>query len=164
MKILKGVLAVVVLGLVVIQFIRPTRHALPDDPSKDFVHQLRPPQQVETILRASCYDCHSFETRYPWYAEVQPVGWWMDGHIQTARRELNFSEFGSYRLRRRFIKLQQMGEQVDQGDMPLPSYLIIHTDAKLSQEQKDLLIQWVNATRDSIAANAPPDSLARRQQ
>jgi hypothetical protein len=100
---------------------------------------------------------------YPWYAEIQPVGWFLNNHIQGARRELNFSEFAGYRLRRQIIKLQQIAEQVSEDEMPLPSYLIIHTRAKLSQEQKDRLVAWANTMRDSMRAMYPADSLERRK-
>lgn len=106
---------------------------------------------------------HSNSTRYPWYAEVQPVGWWLNNHIEQGKRELNFSEFAGYCLRRQYRKLEDMVDQLNEGEMPLPSYLIIHTDAKLSREQKDGFVAWVNARRDTMKTNYPADSLMRRQ-
>ncbi|MBI3765427.1 MAG: heme-binding domain-containing protein, partial [Ignavibacteriales bacterium] len=149
--------------LVILQFIRPAKNILRSDSQHDITKQFRPPPEIESILRTSCYDCHSDSTRYPWYAEVQPVGWWLNNHIHDAKQELNFSEFASYRLRRQYRKLEEMIKQVNEGEMPLPSYLIIHTDARLSQQEKDQFVAWVNAMRDTMKTSNPVDSLMRRQ-
>ena len=149
--------------LVILQFIRPTKNIAEVASQNDIIKQFHPPQEVESILRTSCYDCHSNSTRYPWYAEVQPVAWWLNNHIQDGKKELNFSEFASYRLRRQYRKLDEMTKQVNEGEMPLPSYLFIHTDAKLSQEQKDRLIAWANAMRDTMKAKYPVDSLVSKR-
>ena len=163
MKIVKRIVMVLAGLLVVLQFIRPTKNSSENTSQYDIIKHSRPPQEVENILRTSCYDCHSNSTRYPWYAEVQPVGWWLYRHIEGAKRQLNFSEFGGYRLRRQYRKLDEMITQLNEGEMPLPSYLIIHTDARLSQDQKDRFVAWVNAERDSMKMKYPADSLERRQ-
>ena len=157
MKILRwGVYTVA--GLVIIlQFIRPPRNAS-TDVTNDISTKFAIPPDVHEMLRTSCYDCHSNATRYPWYAEIQPVGWWLNSHIQEARRDLNFSEFSGYRLKRQLIKLQQIGEQVGEEEMPLPSYLVLHDEARLSKEQRDKIVVWAGAARDSLKARYP-DSL-----
>ena len=160
-RILRWVVMLAAAGLVVLQFMRPSRNIPPADPSADFIAQYRPPGEIVNILRAGCYDCHSNETRYPWYAEIQPVGWWLNDHIEDAKGELNFSEWGSYRVRRRFRKLEEMITQVEKSEMPLPSYLWMHADAQLSSEQKRLFLEWVGAMRDTIKSTTPADSLAR---
>lgn len=161
MKILKRILIALACVFLIIQFIRPARNAPDGGSPNDISTKFNVPQDVQNILRISCYDCHSNNTRYPWYAEVQPVGWWLNSHIQGAKRELNFSEFAGYRPRRQYIKLQQVVEQVSENEMPLPSYLIIHTDARLSQQQKDRLTSWATAVRDSMKAVYPVDSLGK---
>lgn len=163
MKILKRVLLVLAGLLLILQFIRPPRNSSDGNSTNDIISAYGVPQDVQNILHTSCYDCHSNNTMYPWYAEIQPVGWFLNNHIQEARRELNFSEFAGYRLRRQIIKLQQIAEQVTEDEMPLPSYLIIHTDARLSQEQKGKLVAWTNALRDSMIATSSADSLERRK-
>ena len=163
MKILKRILLALAVLFLLIQFIRPTRNALPGLSPDDIGAKFTTSQEVRDILRTSCYDCHSNTTQYPWYAELQPVGWWLASHIEEARRELNFSEFSGYRLRRQFIKLQQIADEVNEGAMPLPSYLLLHADAKLSPEQKQVLTSWISATRDSMKAVYPADSLVRNQ-
>jgi hypothetical protein len=163
MKILKRITLVLVAVLLILQFIRPTKNIADGPQTSDISSRLIVPPDVLSMLHASCYDCHSNATRYPWYAEVQPVGWLLNNDIQEGRQHLNFSEFATYPLRRQFIKLQQIGEQVDGEDMPLPKYLIMHADAKLSPEQRERLVAWTNAVTDSMRATYPPDSLARRK-
>ncbi|HNH22632.1 MAG TPA: heme-binding domain-containing protein, partial [Ferruginibacter sp.] len=111
----------------------------------------------------SCNDCHSNNTVYPWYAEVQPVAWWLNEHIEDGKKDLNFSEFASYRPRRQYKKLEEINELVKENEMPLNSYLWIHKDAKLSDQQKLTLANWVEATRDTLEARYPIDSLVRKK-
>jgi hypothetical protein len=162
-KIIKIVLLLLAGVLVLIQFFRPPRNIAGTASPHDISMVIPAPPDIHAMLRTSCYDCHSSTTRYPWYAEVQPVGWWLNSHIQEGKRELNFSEFGSYRPRRQYRKLEEIAEMVGEGEMPLPSYTLVHRDAKLTQEQRDKLLAWVNAARDSMKRKFPPDSLERRR-
>jgi len=161
MKIVKTILILLLVVFAAVQFIRPEKGTGTPDLSKDISTALHVPEDVAVILRESCYDCHSSETRYPWYYEVQPVGWWLDDHIRDARRELNFSEFAGTSLRRQYHKLEEITEQIDQDEMPLPSYLIVHRHASLTQKQKDLLNAWVTDSRAFMKSTYPPDSLQR---
>jgi hypothetical protein len=163
MKILKRIALVLVAVLFILQFIRPTKNIADSPETSDIGTRLNVPPDVLSMLHTSCYDCHSNTTQYPWYAEVQPVGWLLNYDIQEGKRHLNFSEFATYPLRRQFIKLQQIGEQVDGEEMPLPKYLIMHADARLSLEQRERLLAWTNAVTDSMKKTYPPDSLARRR-
>ena len=122
------------------------------------------PADVLQVLKTSCYDCHSNNTVYPWYASVQPVSMWLGNHIAEGKGELNFSEFGSYSIRRKYKKLEEMNKQVKEGEMPLSSYTIIHRYAKLDESKKLLLANWVTSLRDSIKANYPADSLVRKRK
>ena len=122
------------------------------------------PADVQKVLKASCYDCHSNNTVYPWYANIQPVAWWLGDHIAEGKRELNFSEFGSYSIRRKYRKLEEINEEVKDDKMPLSSYTVIHRDAKLEENQKLILANWTTALRDSFRISYPPDSLARKKQ
>ena len=121
------------------------------------------PADVQQVLKTSCYDCHSNNTVYPWYSRVQPVALWLGNHIADGKDELNFSEFGSYSIRRKYKKLEEINEQVKENEMPLSSYIIIHRDAVLSESNKLLLANWVVSLRDSIKANYPADSLVRKK-
>jgi len=164
MKILKLILLVLAGLFIVLQFFRPPSNSAAERPAWDVTTTHEIPQSVQDILHRSCYDCHSSSTEYPWYAQVQPVGWWLYSHISDAKKELNFSEFALYGARRQYIKLQQIAEQVANNEMPLPSYLLLHADAELSPDQKKMLITWADATRDSIKARYPADSLLRRSK
>lgn len=161
-KIIKMIATVVVAALAVIQFIRPTKNDSGSESPNDFFTKFHPPADVQEMLKTSCFDCHSSGTRYPWYAGVQPVGWWLQDHIDEGKREVNFTEFGGYRLRRQYRKLNEMVTQLEQEEMPLPSYLFIHREAKLSPEQKGRLLSWIKAATDSMKAIYPLDSLERR--
>jgi hypothetical protein len=162
MKVVKIILLVLLAAFVVIQFIRPTKNVSDGNTSNDISTKFGIPEAVLTELHNSCYDCHSNNTRYPWYVEVQPAGWLLDADIRDGKKHLNFSEFGAYRLRRQYIKLEQIADQVNEAEMPLPIYTIIHTDAKLSPERRARLAAWANAMRDSMKTMYPLDSLERK--
>ena len=95
-------------------------------------------------------------------ATVQPFAWWLNDHIVEGKRELNFSGFASYSMRRKYKKMEEVIDQVDEGEMPLSSYTVIHRDAILSKEQKLALTTWATAIRDSMKATFPADSLKRK--
>ncbi|AMM52854.1 cytochrome C [Rufibacter sp. DG15C] len=129
--------------LVLIQFIRIDKTNPPADPAQDFITLKNPPQEVAHILKASCYDCHSNHTTYPWYTNVAPVSWWVKRHINEGRDELNFSEWGNYTAKRAAHKLDESYELVAEGEMPLSSYTLIHANARLSEPQKQQLLAWL---------------------
>ena len=110
--------------------------------------------QIEQILKTSCYDCHSNNTHYPWYSAIQPVRFIMDKHAVDGKKEINFSEFSTYTKKRKLHKLDEVVEMLDEDEMPLKSYTIIHGDAKLSIEQKEQLKQWVKNAKQEISAVA----------
>ena len=136
----KKILIGVVIVLVGIQFIRIDKTNPPVDASKDFMTITDPPEEVEKLIRTSCYDCHSNESTYPWYSNIAPVSWWVKDHINEAREELNFSEWGTYEWKRTDHKLEECAEEVDEGEMPLKSYLIAHSEARLSHEDRAKLL------------------------
>lgn len=142
-KILVGAISI----LVIIQFIRPARNESASVSPNDITLAYPVPEQVQTILKTSCYNCHSNNTTYPWYANVQPVGWWMQKHVNDAKKELNFSEFGTYSEKRAKHKFDEMVDEVSEGEMPLKSYLIMHAEAKLTPEQSKALTDWAGALK-----------------
>lgn len=146
-KIVLGILLV----LVAIQFVRPARNESKQIQQGDFFRVYPAPQSVQMSVKTSCYDCHSNNTHYPWYANVQPVGWWLANHISEGKRELNLNEFSSYSHRRQLSKLKNMAGSVEDGSMPLSSYTLIHTNAKLTSEERKTLIDWLNVLKDSLA-------------
>lgn len=163
---MKKVLLFLLAALVVIQFFRPAKNTAsgPEAYAKDISKVHAVPADVQLILQKACNDCHSNNTNYPWYSNIQPVAWWLKDHIDEGKRELNFSEFAGYSLRRQYHKLEEVEEQVKEGEMPLSSYTIIHKDAKLTDTEKQALYNWVNAIRDSMRAVYPIDSLERKKK
>lgn len=137
----KILLAVFVL-VIVMQFIRP-EHNNKTTQSLDITKAYTVPTNIQAILKNSCYDCHSNSTRYPWYTYIQPLGWWMASHIREGKSELNFDEFGDYSPRRQKSKIKAIAESIKDETMPLPSYTLVHRSAKLSENDKKLLIQWL---------------------
>jgi hypothetical protein len=150
-------------AFIIIQFFRPEKNIqATDGPSANDISTVYPvPKEVAAILQTSCYDCHSNNTHYPWYANLQPVAWWLEDHIKEGKKEINFSEFASYRIGRQYKKFEEINKQIEEGEMPLESYTLIHTETKLSAEQKAIIKNWVNSSRDSIKAHYPEDSLKR---
>jgi hypothetical protein len=163
MKIFKKLLIVLLVVFVVAQAFRPEKNNS-NDTSKDISNSYVVPENVKTILAKACNDCHSNNTRYPWYAEIQPVAWWINDHVKDGKKHLNFNEFDGYRIARQYKKLEECIDEVKDGEMPLTSYTIIHKDAKLSDDEKQILFTWCEIIRDSIKARYPADSLVIKKK
>ena len=157
-KIIKNTGIAVLVVLVIIQFFHPSRN-VSNDTSNDITKKYTVPDTVQAILKASCYDCHSNHTEYPWYANIQPVAWWLDHHVDEGKRDLNFNAFSSYRIGRQYHKLEKITKEVNEGEMPLTSYTLIHRYAILTDGQKKLVADWANSIHDSIKASYAADSL-----
>jgi hypothetical protein len=146
----KKILLVLLIVFIAIQFMQPARNksaqVLPTDISK----VVSVPKKVKKILQTSCYDCHSNNTDYPWYNYVQPAGWILATHIRHGKRDLNFSDFGSYPIRKQQSKLKAIADQIKDEEMPLYSYTLIHNNSRLSKEQKAIIIDWANNAEDSL--------------
>lgn len=97
---------------------------------------------ILTILKTSCFDCHSNNTNYPWYSNIQPVAWFLNRHIVEGKAELNFDEFGNYSKRRQQSKLKAIVNQVKDGEMPLSSYKLLHKKARLSGKERSMITKW----------------------
>ncbi len=147
----KKISLLLLFAFIAIQLIQPARNIDGQVQAKDISKTIGVPERVNALLRTACYDCHSNNTSYPWYAYVQPVGWMLNNHIRNGKQQLNFSEFGSYSLRRQQSKLKSIASQVSDGSMPLSSYTWIHKNARLSKEDKALVIEWAAKAKDSIA-------------
>lgn len=141
-------IALIVLGaLVLLQFVRPTRNTGTVMGTNHISSVVPVSQEVEQLLATACYDCHSNQTTYPWYTNIQPIGLWMGHHVDEGKDELNFSEFASYKKKRQLHKLDEIVEMIEEKEMPLASYTWIHTDAKMSAEQAALLIDWAKSSK-----------------
>ena len=162
-KFFKRFFLLLFLVFIIIQFFRPAKNKSEGISANDITKKYIVPNDVQAILKTSCYDCHSNNTVYPWYANIQPAAWWLADHIKEGKKELNFSEFASYRIGRQYRKLEEINKEVKEDEMPLESYLWIHKNAKLSDEQKLTLANWVTTIRDTIKSNYPADSLVRKK-
>ena len=160
----KRVLIILLVVCVVIQFFRPQKNIAAVPQINDITTKYTMPTDVQTVLKTSCYDCHSNNTQYPWYNNIQPVAWFLADHVKEGKRELNFNEFASYRIGKQYRKLEAMMNEIEEDEMPIESYTFIHGGAKLSAPQKKLITDWATAIRDSIKAHYPEDSLVRKLQ
>ena len=149
-KILKIAIIVLVVAFAIAQFIRPDRTLPPENPNDTLEASTQVPPNVEAILSRSCMDCHSNRTRYPWYSNISPASWFLANHINEGRQELNISTWNTTDVKRRVRKLDKMCEEVQNGEMPLPSYLWIHWDAKLSKNDIDTLCTWTDAEKERL--------------
>jgi hypothetical protein len=110
--------------------------------------ELQIPPAISVVLKRACYDCHSNATRWPWYSRVAPVSWIVVRHVTEGRRQLNFSEWGSYYPRTQVRKLRWINRTVSNSEMPPWWYTIVHRDASLSIAERSSIEQWVSAQTD----------------
>ncbi len=147
---MKKILIALLVVLVVLQFFQIDKTNPTVDESKDFLKTQNTPEEIASIIKTSCYDCHSNESNYPWYSNVQPAGWFLKDHIDEGRRELNFSTFTDYELKRQDHKLEECIEYIEKDEMPLGSYTLLHREAALTEAQKNTLIEYFKSVRTKL--------------
>ena len=134
---------ILLLIFVLIQFYPRPGKNISSVQSSNSIEQLYPIQDsILQVLKAACYDCHSNNTNYPWYSNIQPIAWFLNRHIVEGKAELNFDEFGSYSKRRQQSKLKAIVNQVKDGEMPLTSYKLLHKKASLSGKERNMITKW----------------------
>lgn len=158
-QIIRKILIVLLIALIIIQFIRPEKNISEGIAINDISSKYAIPADVRGTLKVACNDCHTNNSRYPWYWNIQPAAWFLNGHIIEGKRNLNFSIFTSYPIGRQYKIFDNISKEVKSGDMPLTSYSLIHRDAILSDAQKTAIENWAAASRKQIEGNYPPDSL-----
>lgn len=146
----KKILLALLIIFILIQFIQPEKKhsagTMPDD-----VFARHPANEnVTQLVKRACYDCHSNNTTYPWYASVQPVAWWLDHHVNEGKEELNFSEFANYPAKKANHKMEEVIELIENKEMPLQSYTLLHKDARLTEEQRKAIMDWAKLVRVDI--------------
>lgn len=134
---------------ILIQFIRIDKTNAAVNPQDDFLTICSANSEVSKVIKSSCYDCHSNESTYPWYTNIAPVSWWVKNHINEGRDELNFSIWASYSEKRKNHKLEECIEMIEEGEMPMSSYTIMHGEAKLTDAQKLELVDFFKAIKQS---------------
>ncbi|WP_350288210.1 heme-binding domain-containing protein [uncultured Croceitalea sp.] len=148
MKILKKIAIMLLVVFIGMQFFRPDKNTTEElDYVAAFELETNPPSTVKALLKTACYDCHSNNTVYPWYSNIAPVSYWMDDHIRHGKGELNFSEWANYSAKKKDHKLEELIEEVEEGEMPLKEYTWTHSEAHFTDEQRKLLMTWAKETR-----------------
>ena len=143
---------IAIIGLFVfllIQLYQPARNLdYGQDITVNFTKVYNVPKNIKTILRTSCYDCHSNYPNYPWYSNIQPVRFLMENHIKKGKENLNFNEWGNYSSRKQNNKLDRIVKEIKSNEMPLSSYTLIHKNAILTPTQKVEIINWINTLKN----------------
>ena len=143
----KYLLYALVAFLVIAQFFRIDKTNPESDPADDFIVLNNPSPEMANLIKAACYDCHSNETKYPWYTNVAPISWWIKGHINHAKEHLNFSEWAAYDAKKADHKLEECVEWAGDGRMPLKSYVWMHKEAKMTDAQRKEMVDWFESLR-----------------
>lgn len=136
---------------------RPEKNISIDKSNSNIAKALNLPDSVNKIFMKSCYDCHSNHSNYPWYASIQPLSIWLNHHIEEGKEELNFSEFTGYEKNKQIKKLEEINEVVNEGEMPLKSYTLIHRNASLNELEKKAVIMWAQSALKTIRADGNKD-------
>ena len=157
MKVVKWFGIVVVVVFLGLQVFSPQKTNPPVHDGQTIQATTQVPPDVQSILQRACYDCHSSNTTWPWYSYIAPVSWLLVDDVNEGRRHLQFSEWGTYPYRKMMRRLQDINEQVSEGEMPLKSYLLMHPEARLSDADKQLLCDWAERERARMAAAQPED-------
>jgi hypothetical protein len=147
----RTIVLLILLVVVLIQFLPVDRSAPPIDPAQDFVSVMRPPEGTARLIRDACYDCHSFETEYPWYAYVSPVAQWLQGHIKEGRKHMNFSIWATYPADDQDHSMKECVEMVEEKAMPLKSFTWAHPEARLTDAQRSELVEYFKSLRTGIS-------------
>ena len=150
MKIVKIIVLVLLVAFVGIQFVPTVLNQSDIVPKTDFLLVNNAPEKTGAILQESCYDCHSNNTEYPWYNKIQPAAWFLEDHIKEGKEELNFNEWDTYSSRRKNSKLKSIISQIEDDEMPISTYTLIHRDAILSKSEKTLVIDYMKNIKNSL--------------
>ncbi len=161
---LKKIVLVLIAALLIIQFIQPEKN-ISDNNTFHVSKKYTIPNEVNSILEVACNDCHSNKTRYPWYAKIQPSAWFLHDHVTEGKEHLNLSEFTNLSIARQNHKFEEIAEVLEEKEMPLESYtyLGLHKEANLTNEQRQLIINWAKAQMEMLKASYPADSLVLKK-
>lgn len=147
---IKNIAIALIFILLMIQSIRIDKTTEPVNPATDFISVTSANTEVAGLLKIACYDCHSNQPTYPWYTNIAPVSWWIKHHINEGSHHLNFSLWETYSAKRKNHKLEECIEMVEEGEMPMTSYTLMHGEAKLTDAQRLQLVEFFNALKNSI--------------
>ncbi|EIJ39343.1 hypothetical protein JoomaDRAFT_2358 [Galbibacter orientalis DSM 19592] len=150
MKVFKTIAWILLIAFVGIQFFPTDRNQNEAVYVSDFMRVNNVPPVIQNKIEVSCYDCHSNNTKYPWYNRIQPAAWFLEDHIKEGKDELNFNEWDDYSDRRKNSKLRSIISQIEDDEMPLDSYTLIHRDAKFSESEKKEIIKYMTKLKNNL--------------
>jgi hypothetical protein len=131
----------------VMQFIQPKKNRSDGLGENDISKVYQMPQELHQTLVHKCYDCHSNNTKYPWYFNIQPIGWWLAAHVHDGKEHLNFSEFRGYDAEKAKHKLEELEEVVDEKSMPLKAYTMFHENTEITKADEEAIKGWLASNR-----------------
>lgn len=141
---------IIILLIAIIQLIPNHKPEVILSNENDLIYNNKLPESVENILRTSCYDCHSNESKYPWYSYIAPVSWLVVRDIRVGREELNFSEWESQSKMDKAKNVDKIIDEVSDEQMPMSIYTLVHSDAKLNADKRQLLADWADNYAESL--------------
>lgn len=146
----KFFLLILILALVIIQFIKPNTNNPVEDKGKFITSHLQIPDNIYNQIEKSCFDCHSYRTKWPWYSKISPLVYLIKSDVEAGREQLNFSAWGDYDKSRMMDKLDGIDTEVKDGEMPISMYLPLHPEAKLSESDKKILVDWAQTSKEQL--------------
>lgn len=149
-RVMKRVGLALLIVLVIGQFFRPKQNISSEISPNDISHTYPIPNEIYGIFKKACLDCHSNNTVYPSYNKIFPVSWYLYNHIYGGKKHFDFSEFASYSPKKQRHKLEEIIEVIEEGRMPMKSYVRLHPEASLSAAEKALIKAWVYKLRAKI--------------
>lgn len=150
MKLAKPFMVGLLIAFIAIQFFQPGRNQIGQAGNSTFAETFSIPDTVHALFKNACFDCHSNNTKYPWYSNIQPVGWFLAQDIVRGKAKLNFDELGSLSLRRQISKFHGIENRIKDGTMPLASYQFMHPRARLSEVEERLIINWIETVIQTL--------------
>jgi len=134
--------------LLAIQMIPVSPSNPPVEPARTIYSIQAVPEPVKEVFSQSCNNCHSDETEWPWYSHIAPMSWLISRDVRRARGVINLSQWGTYSVKQRQEKLEDICEQLANGEMPERRYLLFHHDARVTQSQRKVVCDWTDDARE----------------
>lgn len=157
MTLKKKIILGLVITLVIAQFFQPIKNQGNLESIDLFLVETQAPKEVKQILQQACFDCHSSSTNYPWYNSITPVNYWLNSHIKEGQKHFNVSKWASYSTKKKDHKLEELIEELEEGDMPLASYTWTHSEAQLTEAQVQILVEWASSVRSNYNSHNDHD-------
>lgn len=151
MKLIKKILLALLIVFIVAQFFGPEKNEGELTSIEPFLTETKPSPEVKSILKETCFDCHSSVTRYPWYNNITPVNYWLADHIKHGKGHFDVSKWNEYSIKKKDHKLDELIEMVEAKEMPLNSYTWTHSEAKLTDAQIKAVIDWAKGVREGYS-------------